>query len=282
MKAPPRLSNPTSNASDLLRLLVQAGQTDLPDAERLRMVSARLGPLAGAGIAGAAGGGGALGGAAAKGFGAAAALKVGAAVTLVVAVGGAAVVGVRQTQRSTKDLQTPGTWVPENHAPALPLTARSLPAPSVAPSGSASDQGAPGAAPALVAAPRRTPAPLPTTRTSMAATASSALDEKSTVPSSAATGSEPSAETEVALLQAAQAALRDNPTAALALANRHAGRFPSGALAQEREVIAIEALLAVHQRDEANERAARFAREFPNSAHRPRIEALLRAFDHNP
>jgi hypothetical protein len=89
-------------------------------------------------------------------------------------------------------------------------------------------------------------------------------------------------ESEIALLQAAQGALRDSPASALGLADRHASHFPTGALAQEREVIAIEALLALDRRDKASERAARFARDFPNSAHLPRIEALLRESDHNP
>jgi hypothetical protein len=91
----------------------------------------------------------------------------------------------------------------------------------------------------------------------------------------------PPQETEIALLQTAQSALRGSPLSALGLADRHAALFATGTLAQEREVIAIEALLALHRSDEATERAGRFFREFPNSAHRPRIEALLRGADHN-
>jgi hypothetical protein len=53
----------------------------------------------------------------------------------------------------------------------------------------------------------------------------------------------PPAEDELALLQGAADRVRANPSEALALADEHAARFPSGGLAQEREVIAIEALV---------------------------------------
>jgi len=259
MKAPPRLSDPKSGASGLLRLLVHSGQTDLPDPARMRTLAARLGPLAGGGIAGATGGGdGAVASGAAKGVGATAALKVGVAVTLAVAVGGGAIVGLRQTPRPTGEVPVSGASAPLARPPA---SAPLAPAPSPE---SASEPVFP-AHPAPVVASTPTPARLPTANAVTAASAAPPV----------------SAESEISLLQAAQAALRDNPTSALALADRHASHFATGALAQEREVIAIEALLALSRREEANERGARFARDFPNSAHRPRIEALLSGSDHN-
>lgn len=83
------------------------------------------------------------------------------------------------------------------------------------------------------------------------------------------------AETEIQLLQRAQDALGSDPARALDLASRHAARFPSGSLSQEREVIAIDALVRLGRRDEARARAAAFAERLPSSAHRARIEALV-------
>jgi outer membrane protein assembly factor BamD (BamD/ComL family) len=85
------------------------------------------------------------------------------------------------------------------------------------------------------------------------------------------------------LLESAQDALASSPESALSLAERHATRFPHGSLAQEREVIAIEALLRLGRGDAARVRADRFYRAFPRSAHRARIENLLNAdSSHNP
>jgi hypothetical protein len=81
--------------------------------------------------------------------------------------------------------------------------------------------------------------------------------------------------TEVTLLQDAQDALRSMPAFALSLADQHAARFPAGALSQEREVIAIEALVNLGRMDEARARAARLFRSAPGTAYRPRVETLL-------
>ncbi len=276
MKAPPRLTDPKSDASGFLRLLVHAGQTELPDAERMRALSARVGSLAGGGPAGAAGNGvGALGGGAAKGAGGAAALKVTAAVTLAAAVGGAAVLGLRQAPPPLREAPVEGAPAPLADPPALlPVVGRATLAAPPSP-GSASERVSPVSPPVVVVVSTPKPAPLPTAGAGTAAPAPSAVAGHEG-------SNEVSAESEIALLQAARTALRDNPTAALALADRHAARFATGALAQEREVIAVEALLALNRREEAMERGQRFARDFPNSAHWTRIEALLRGSDHNP
>ena len=65
----------------------------------------------------------------------------------------------------------------------------------------------------------------------------------------------PSWPSEAQLLQAAQASLRSNPRRALALAREHEQRFPKGALAQEREVITIEALSQLGRADDARDRS---------------------------
>jgi hypothetical protein len=104
------------------------------------------------------------------------------------------------------------------------------------------------------------------------------------VGANAAQPDHPPPETEFSLLEQAQRALRTDPQRALGLADADEKRFPSGALAQERDVIAIEALVQLGRADEASARARRFFRAFPGSAHGPRIAALL-GFDasiHNP
>jgi hypothetical protein len=83
------------------------------------------------------------------------------------------------------------------------------------------------------------------------------------------------AETEVALLARAQAALASSPQSALELATAHALRFRGGALVQEREMIAIAALLRLGRRSEAEARAQEFRSAFPTSAYTRRIDVLM-------
>ncbi|WP_438023385.1 hypothetical protein [Sorangium sp. So ce233] len=85
----------------------------------------------------------------------------------------------------------------------------------------------------------------------------------------------PDAETELGLLQRAQEALAARPAEALALADAHLARFPGGALAQEREVIAVGALKALGRDGEALARANRFIASHPSSAYRRRLEILV-------
>jgi hypothetical protein len=80
---------------------------------------------------------------------------------------------------------------------------------------------------------------------------------------------------ELNLLARAQNALSSDPAFALELTSEHVRTFPSGALAQEREVIAIDALLRLDQTAEASIRAATFHRRFPTSAHRRRVDVLF-------
>jgi hypothetical protein len=84
-----------------------------------------------------------------------------------------------------------------------------------------------------------------------------------------------SAEAELALLQRAQATLDRDPSAALALAEQHARLYPRGMFTQEREILAIEALLKLRQRPVALARARTFVARFPESAHSRRVRALL-------
>jgi hypothetical protein len=60
------------------------------------------------------------------------------------------------------------------------------------------------------------------------------------------------------LLRAARSALAGAPDRALALTREHERRFPRGVLAQEREVIAIQALAAMGEGEAARKKADGF------------------------
>lgn len=97
-----------------------------------------------------------------------------------------------------------------------------------------------------------------------------------TVTGTAPLPANPPVPSETALLDRGHQALRSqNPAAALAAAEEHARAYPRGTFAQEREVIAIEALVALGRRPEAAKRAARFRAAFPGSAHQARIDSLV-------
>jgi type IV secretory pathway VirB10-like protein len=103
--------------------------------------------------------------------------------------------------------------------------------------------------------------------------------EPPSAPPSAAERSAPraerrsNAELEADLLERARAALRSNPAHAYALTSEHKLRFPGGVLAQEREVIAIDALRRLGKNDQAALRADSFAKSYPSSAHRHKLDA---------
>lgn len=83
--------------------------------------------------------------------------------------------------------------------------------------------------------------------------------------SASATSGGPS---EVALLEQARASLATNPSRSLALTEEHRRRFAKGALSQEREVIAIEALKKLGRGTEAKKRGDAFSAENPDTIHR--------------
>lgn len=86
---------------------------------------------------------------------------------------------------------------------------------------------------------------------------------------------------ELTLVARAQSALANSPALALSLASEHEERFAQGVLVQERELVAIDALLRLGRRSEAEGRALRFHRQFPGSVHGRRIDVLLGKIDHN-
>ncbi|MBL9113091.1 MAG: hypothetical protein JNM74_27635 [Myxococcales bacterium] len=94
----------------------------------------------------------------------------------------------------------------------------------------------------------------------------------SATPSRAAGGSDLSAER--AVLDVARTALgRGDPAHALASTDEHARRFPRGALSEEREAIAVQALAQSGRADEARSRALRFKKDHPESILLPAVLA---------
>lgn len=122
----------------------------------------------------------------------------------------------------------------------------------------------------LVPPPPAEPAQAPP---SVVPTAPAPLRNEPTLPSVPDPTSTPN--TELSLLRAAQAALADAPGHALALCSRHAEQYPNGTLAQERDVIAIDALLRLGRVDEASARARVFEARYPGSAHSHRLREQL-------
>lgn len=80
---------------------------------------------------------------------------------------------------------------------------------------------------------------------------------------------------ELALLEEARNALGTDPERTLALAGAHAKTFLRPSFAQERERLAIEALVRLDRRAEAEERARLFEATYPRSAHLARVRALV-------
>ena len=273
MSDPTRLGDPRSKGSASLRRLIHAGRSDLPDTERVKGLASRLGFGPGAMPAGAGAPkatGASLGGGTAAKVGAAAkigmATKIGA-VAVVVLGGGAGVLATSYAVDSPTVVATASSATaavsasllrgrdPER-AIAAPDDERSIP--PVPPVETPDPEPAASSGPTLRAAP------------GVAATASAR--------GAGATGSPPlaaTADTEVALLERAQRALGSDPQRALDLTDLDAKRFPAGALAQEREVIAIDALGRLDRPDDARARANQFFQAFPGSAHGPRVAGLV-------
>jgi hypothetical protein len=82
---------------------------------------------------------------------------------------------------------------------------------------------------------------------------------------------------ELALLARAKRSLALDAARALALSEQHAALYPHGLLAEEREVIAIEALVRSGQLEQARLRATRFRAAHARSTHLARIEVILAA-----
>lgn len=78
------------------------------------------------------------------------------------------------------------------------------------------------------------------------------------------------------LVDTARGALaRGRGAEAFAATERHASRFPAGALAEERDALAVQALALDGRSDEAKSRAERFAKKYPRSIFRTAVERAI-------
>jgi hypothetical protein len=82
---------------------------------------------------------------------------------------------------------------------------------------------------------------------------------------------------EIALLARAHDALRSDPARSVALCREHETRFAAGHFAQEREAVAIEALVYLGKKDQARRRWNAFRERYPSSSHRVHLETLFAA-----
>ncbi|HYP74461.1 MAG TPA: hypothetical protein VER12_00815 [Polyangiaceae bacterium] len=110
------------------------------------------------------------------------------------------------------------------------------------------------------------------------APSSSAMDTRArrALPSAAAQSSELARER--ALLDLARhKAAHGEPAGVLELAERHRTQFPHGKLGEEREALAIRALLSIGRADEARTRARAFRLAHPHSILLPMIDSAMPA-----
>ncbi|HSO32355.1 MAG TPA: hypothetical protein VLT33_07565 [Labilithrix sp.] len=83
---------------------------------------------------------------------------------------------------------------------------------------------------------------------------------------------------EQTLIDTSRSALaRGRASDALRAADDHARQFPRGRLAEERETMAIQALLLLGRRGDAEARAQRFHKAYPGSLYGNAVDALLAA-----
>ena len=259
-REPVRLLEQDSEDSAELRELLGAASLDEPSPEQLASLTGKLGPLLEAPAVTApeppaprppAAGGATATPVAATGL----KTKVLTGLAMAVLAGGSFQAG-RVFERE--------------RAPERPDTAAPVPASEPTPAGPARVEAAP---PPATGVPSEAPAP----RTSTAP-APRVPRAKATEAPAAAPAGDAAMDEELALLESAYEALRKGDAAgALVEAERHAARFPSGALAQEREVLAIDALVRLGRRAEAETRAAGFRARYPTSTHGVRIQGLLSA-----
>ena len=134
---------------------------------------------------------------------------------------------------------------------------------------------------AVTSSPTPTPYPTPTPITATAAETAAATATATASASASASALRPLGPLapgpldEMSTLDEAQRILASDPTRALTLCDADAKANPAGSLAQEREVIAIDALMRLGRGDDAKTRAGRFHAAWPDSAHGRRVDALV-------
>lgn len=281
-KDPPRWVEPDSDASEEIRTLFEAGRQDGPGADRVRKIALALNisPPTGGGEPGPdPSQGGSTGSASgAEGTAAAAAQAAGGTATTAVAlwvkgavgsimaaavIGGALVLWPQAPEQETisttapneDDLYHESVQVVEPQE-GNDSSERSSSRPAVVEPPPSTDISEPSLPSERVRAPR------------ISREASNASDEN------ADAGSSGDLAMEARLLQQAQDALSSAPRSSLRLLEQHRAQFPRGVLTQEREVLAIDALVRLGRIQPARARADRFRRRFPSYSHR-RVDRIL-------
>jgi hypothetical protein len=248
MHDPPRLLAPGSAIDPGLRALLEAGRDELPSAAQLDRIALRLG----------------------AGFVApgleppihVATSWSSTVITLVATAVGVAAIAwwapspwPARPAKSPAPLQLEQSTPPEVHSAPLPADA--------APALQRADAGSGEAVPETARAPTESKSTRP----------KRALDHDAGRGSATAQRSNPA--DELLILDQAQHALQSDPQRALADTQRHLRLFPDGQYAQEREVIAIDALLDLQRFAPAHRRARAFLQRFPTSSYRTRVSAQL-------
>lgn len=105
-------------------------------------------------------------------------------------------------------------------------------------------------------------------------------------PNTVATGSASTAPSErsdeLTLLHAARRLVSENPAGALTLLREHEMNHPRSSLTQERELMIVECLVRLGERELATKAVEAFVKRYPRSSHRPRIDALRARLDPDP
>lgn len=142
----------------------------------------------------------------------------------------------------------------------VPATVASMPAPA---------RGAPALeAPPLAVAPATPPG-------DTSGASGSAREQPATRARAAREARPPDPLAELALLDRARRVLAKDPQRAFALAADHQRHYAAGQFAEERELLAIEALMRLDRADAAQRRARQFRRAHPNSVHAHRLGVIL-------
>lgn len=105
---------------------------------------------------------------------------------------------------------------------------------------------------------------------------SSAASSSAVASASRAGGSgEAAPPTEISLLRSAQVALQARPREAFQLTQQHRKLYPSGVFAQERDALAIQALMRSGDTEQARSLAQAFIRSYPSSPHAHRFREAM-------
>ncbi len=264
---PVRLLEESSDASPELRELLGSALSDGPSAAQLASLAARLAPLqpppaptahspapvapASEPLAGGA--------------------TVATGLKLKVLVGVAALtgaVGSFQAGRVYERAQPPTVAQAQRETPPVERPPSEVPAEVVASAPPVVEALTPNPEPAAIV--ERAPSPVAPRTSPMQGRQKPVVE---TPPKARATSLE---DEELLLIDDAHRALqRGAAEEALVLLRGHASRFQAGTLAQEREVLAIEALVLLGRRAEAQQRAEDFQAKYPTSSHLVRLQKLL-------